>query len=1146
MAHIDQLISELSPLKRALLANRARKDYRGEWLVMNSEPIAVTSLDFQFSNLTGSRPLSIESGDLLRMIGAVWAKTRKANPARTAVFMASNGPINASLVSQQLGLRGPSFNLHADAFSGLSCLNLALKSLRSGECDYAFVGGLDGGRGKPGSVYGAGFYVLQRYSDALLDEQEIVVCVTDVSLSFDSPAHISSEAKIDAKTETIPFGEYPLAETFFHFSSAALRMRDENSDEEKGILFSEKGHQAEIRFVASFRDEMKSSNEPKRQNRMQIKLKEQSYLLDHIIRGEPIFPGAGFVEMVLVAAQSKWGESLTFIKELTILEPLSMNPKSSFDFNVQWEDESNESASFKLQVGPVLHAVGRCQRLSGVKEISNWNPLEHTHSLEKKNDLYTTLAKRGYDYASQFQVVKNLWLSRDKDEAIAEIKVQDTSGHLCHPSALDGCLQVGLASALSIWSEGLYLPLMVEDFFVLKPLPNHFFCRSRVVSGDAPGSFTVEISAYSADGTPLMSVKEVTFRAAKAKKDYKRFFCEETWIPSSGTSFDPTQSLLVIAHDASDSQAFTSHLSGRGINHQVMLLPPKAAEDIATKIKKFAPLTNKRIVYFLKKAPTPVNSTLVPTAEEICETALKLSQSLLEASEHPLGLTFVSRGVFSWKNSFVSLEQSPLLGFFRTLYFEHPDLMPSLVDLPGAFFGNWDLLLANLSLDEPEVCIREEKAFFRRISPVELPVQKNFSCTADGFYIVSGAMGALGLLMCSWLEEKGAREIIMLGRSAPSAQAEALIKELRGRGVQVETFSCDVSVHDEIFKVAEHARSKKWKIKGVIHAAGVLDDSPISSQSWERFKKALSPKVSGAWNLYQIFKEEELEFLLMFSSQASLWGWPAQANYSAGNAFLDGLARYGQVHSVPCFSVNWGPWGEIGMATSEKVAKFFSRMGFDAIKNSDGLLALESILVSETPQVGVIDVDRAKFSEAGPKSLKKLLSGYRTDFRSDSRSDSSLKKQQIDPPQIAPHQKVSSAASSRMADVEVEIKRIVVKIMEFESDSDIDVHRPLMDMGLDSMMSVELRNHIMSKLSTSLPANLIFKYPTISKIAEYISSQMTEDKSKEAKVVLQERSDLSAPSGLNIKQRTEAIMVNVAGVNDLDAMERIRSMRKAV
>ena len=269
-------------------------------------------------------------------------------------------------------------------------------------------------------------------------------------------------------------------------------------------------------------------------------------------------------------------------------------------------------------------------------------------------------------------------------------------------------------------------------------------------------------------------------------------------------------------------------------------------------------------------------------------------------------------------------------------------------------------LLANQQ-EEDHLALRGEKTYVARLVNKDTPeFSQDLSLSSDGSYLITGGLGALGLHTAQWLVEKGAKNIVLTGRRPPTEKVSESIKQLEETGCQVRVLLGDVSVEADIGRILEQIQTSMPTLKGIIHAAGVVDDGTIQQMNWGRFAKVMSPKLIGTWHLHTLTKNLPLDFFVCFSSIASMLGSPGQGNYAAANAFMDALASYRCSQGLSGLAINWGAWASEGMAARLAV-EHQSRMqssGITEIASKEGMSALDLLLQTQSkPQVGVFPVD---------------------------------------------------------------------------------------------------------------------------------------------------------------------------------------------
>jgi acyl transferase domain-containing protein/acyl carrier protein/ubiquinone/menaquinone biosynthesis C-methylase UbiE len=359
---------------------------------------------------------------------------------------------------------------------------------------------------------------------------------------------------------------------------------------------------------------------------------------------------------------------------------------------------------------------------------------------------------------------------------------------------------------------------------------------------------------------------------------------------------------------------------------------------------------------------------------------------------------------------------------------------------------------------------------------VECPTDRHFSFRADATYMITGGLGGFGLATARWMALNGARHLVLMGRSgATSEHAHKTISALEGAGVQVVVMTADVSREDDVKQILRHIKNTLPPLRGVLHAAMVLDDAVLLRLTPERFGHVMRPKVQGAWNLHALTIGLPLDFFVLFSSVTTMAGNSGQANYVAANTFLDALAHHRRRIGLPALTVNWGPIADVGyVAERGDVAEHLKAVGAKGIPSSEALSILGQLLSKGIVQAEVADMDwRAWAKSATSKSsprLSLLVSPGTLD-------EAGLEEQgQVRQLVLAAH------PEQRQQIVESFLKDRVARVLGM-SASQIELERPLNELGLDSLMMVELKNRIEKEAGISLPTAELMRGPSIAKLS---------------------------------------------------------------
>ncbi len=374
----------------------------------------------------------------------------------------------------------------------------------------------------------------------------------------------------------------------------------------------------------------------------------------------------------------------------------------------------------------------------------------------------------------------------------------------------------------------------------------------------------------------------------------------------------------------------------------------------------------------------------------------------------------------------------------------------------------------------------------------------------EGVYLITGALGGIGLELAQWMQQTGANRLALLGRSAPSTIAQGVIDKLRQKGCQVEVYRADVSKKEELQLVIDDLRQKKLTLRGIFHAAGILRDGIVLKQSMENFEEVLAPKIKGARYLDELTQGEKLDYFVMFSSLASVMGSPGQSNYAAANAYLDTLAHERQAKGLPALSIHWGPWAEVGMAAKAQGEVKQSTQGLRPLPLQKAFESLELLLSSyQKPEIIVADIQWSEMASLLPQIVKKYL------LEDWIQADASLSNSREERGDNFKEYLLPLPSEERKAALVKMIQERVAKVLG-TSAVNLSAESTLNSIGLDSLMAIEMKNDIEARLKTGLPMAFLLKGPSILQLAEYLNLQIENAKLN----VALPNSNTSAPSVL--------------------------------
>ncbi|MFC5662552.1 SDR family NAD(P)-dependent oxidoreductase [Kitasatospora misakiensis] len=352
----------------------------------------------------------------------------------------------------------------------------------------------------------------------------------------------------------------------------------------------------------------------------------------------------------------------------------------------------------------------------------------------------------------------------------------------------------------------------------------------------------------------------------------------------------------------------------------------------------------------------------------------------------------------------------------------------------------------------------------------------------DGTYLITGGLGALGLSLAEFMAERGAGRLALVGRSAPREDAVARIEALRARGVRVETFAADVTDRAALRRVREQLPP----LRGVVHAAGLLDDATVLNLTEDQLHRVLAPKVDGAVHLDAVTEGDPLDFFLLFSSAAALFGNAGQAAYAAGNAFLDALAVARRRRGLPALSVQWGPFSDVGLAAAEdnRGARLAER-GMAGFSTGEAWRALEGFLGGDEPVVAYVPIDLRQYLEAYPDTATLDSWSALRELAKHGGGGSSAGAAFLAELREAPRERWPEL-------LEAKVQELAGRVLRLDAGA-IDRDTPFKSLGLDSLMGLELRNRLEAAFGLRLSPTLLWTYGTPRALSAVLAERLLGD-----------------------------------------------------
>ncbi|MBP7569535.1 MAG: acyltransferase domain-containing protein [Acidobacteria bacterium] len=455
-----------------------------------------------------------------------------------------------------------------------------------------------------------------------------------------------------------------------------------------------------------------------------------------------------------------------------------------------------------------------------------------------------------------------------------------------------------------------------------------------------------------------------------------------------------------------------------------------------------------------------------------------------------------------------SLPQAAVWGIGRVVAEEHPDCWGGLIDAdPDASDDEAAAAVVRhcrAPEGERQVAFRSRIRFAARFTPA--PAGRSgwpFRCHPDSSYLVTGGLGGVGVEVASWLVDRGARWLVLAGRTplpprdawdtldpdSPSGQKVAAVRRLEARGARVATPAIDIGDEAQCHALLDGALAPGWPaLRGFVHAATVTDDHLVTEVDATGLLSILRPKLRGAWLLHQARSRAVFDFAIWFSSLGSLIGQSGQATYAAANALVDALAALDGAMHGGSTGINWGGWRDLGLAARSAGARRtianLASEGIGGFSGPDGIAALERIIERRLAQAAVAPVDPVRFRESH---------WYRADpryfaFASDDDAPVADSRREAGPG--ARDVVLALPQAERAAALAALVRDELAHVLGLPAGQ-IDFQRPMGTLGLESLLALELRNRLERRLSLTLAATVVWKHPTVNALAAHLGERLS-------------------------------------------------------
>ncbi|HXO82046.1 MAG TPA: beta-ketoacyl reductase, partial [Mycobacterium sp.] len=489
-----------------------------------------------------------------------------------------------------------------------------------------------------------------------------------------------------------------------------------------------------------------------------------------------------------------------------------------------------------------------------------------------------------------------------------------------------------------------------------------------------------------------------------------------------------------------------------------------------------AAVTDARYVLYVAQSRS--GEADVDAAVRLSMELVDLVSKLAERDEgRPVTLWIVTRGVREGSSD-AAVAQSPMWGTAGVIRAEQPQLWGGLIDLPESADPAGLVPALATVLRKPAksiLALRDGEFLAPALAPVSgEPVHEPLRCRPDAAYLITGGLGALGLLTAGWLADHGARRLILAGRTAlpprrdwdsdandaDTQQKINAIRALEMRGVVVEAVALDIGSHDAMQALlAKRDAEGAAPIRGVVHGAGITDAHLFTELEEDRLRRTVWPKIAGAQVLHQTFPVGSLDFLFLTAAAGAVFGVPGQGAYAAANAYLDGLAQLRHRQGCHTVSQDWVAWRGLGFGAEAQIAlQELERLGSRPITADEAFAAWDHLARYDVAQAVMAPMPSADgVAAAEPKAVSPAWS--------------------------------EMPAEDVVHELQDGLRAILARELQMP-EAELELDRPFAELGMNSVMAMSVRRDTELFVGIELSATMLFNYPTIVALAEHLAKKV--------------------------------------------------------
>ncbi len=852
---------------------------------------------------------------------------------------------------------------------------------------------------------------------------------------------------------------------------------------------------------------------------------QEFFIRDHVVQGRMILPGMGYLELVRAAGSlAKKNEKVTSIQNVVWSSPIALvNGQAPVKVIVKQGDHAlqfqvlNEGNTQKI----TQYAQGKIGFENEAFTVNELN-VEHIKKKVEKGILGTSVYENfwnaGLQYGEAFQTIQSMVIENNSVYSMLTLS-DDTNQYpdlKLNPALLDGAIQT-ISGFYYGKENGLFLPMSLKKIIFKDTYTKNCYVQVRRLETKNSDIGKFDVTIYDESGSPIVEMQEVLVRLVKGKLDAQdkqltvqndlAFLYKKSWQESFACQNEAVETLLVFARETDDVKMYESCASRvikvkasdvfKKVTDDAYEVNVETEEDYETLLKEIG--VKKFAVLYLWNASdwNAGFDTMEKNRVYGTDAIFYLSKAIMKSLPR-LEVQFFL--INEKQNPLESAFNLSNAGILKCLSKENPSVVIHVVTIDEAtkhMSGLETIIkkeLISCNPEDMEIRYIAERRFVKRYEKIQETMNKQ-TLKEEGVYVITGGLGGLGYLLASYLSEKYHAKLGLTGRSPLTKEKQEKLAQIEALGGRVLYVAADINNQEDVVKTMKTVQEQFGKVDGIIHAAGVLNDQLLKNKDVQTFHNVLEAKVNGTINLDLATKDDQLDFMVFFSSATALTGNNAQSDYATANSFLDEFAenrnmlverkeRFGKT-----ISINWPIWEEGTMRPAPAAVKYIeNQTGMQLLSTEKGMDAFERALSLDLSQVIVLDGKEEKLQ----KTFDIVAISQQPEVKET----------------IVNSTSATTLSSSKVDEILVFLMEQMAELLGIDEDS-IDSDKDLEDYGADSIIIMEFINAIAEKYGIEILPGEIYEVSSLHGVEQYIKEKLHMDDEKvqlEPKVELKDES----------------------------------------